>query len=112
MIIGSLNWLVTLGQYNIYHAASAMARYRMAPQERHLNATKHILGYLQAYPKILIRYNAQMPDFGMYKTQTYDWFCSYPEAHEALPHNMPEPRGQPVKLWGYFDASHASCLKT
>ena len=31
---------------------------------------------------------------------------------EALPHNMPEPRGELVKLWGYFDASHASCLKT
>ena len=31
---------------------------------------------------------------------------------ETLPHNMPEPRGLPVKLWGYFDASHASCLKT
>ena len=24
---------------------------------------------------------------------------------------MPEPRGELVKLWGYFDASHASCLK-
>ena len=24
----------------------------------------------------------------------------------------PEPRGELVKLWGYFDASHASCLKT
>ena len=53
-----------------------------------------------------------IPDFSMYKTQTYNWFCSYPEAHEALPHNMPEPHGQLVKLWGYFDASHASCLKT
>ena len=48
----------------------------------------------------------------MYKTHTYDWFQSYPEAQEALPHNMPEPRGQLVKLWGYFDASHARCLKT
>ena len=31
---------------------------------------------------------------------------------ETLPHNMPEPRGQLVKLWGFFNASHASCLKT
>ena len=84
----------------------------MAPQEGHLNATKRILGYLRAYPKISICYNAPRPNFSMYKTTTYDWFWSYPEAQETLPHNMPKPRGQPVKLWGYFDASHASCLKT
>ena len=112
MIIGSLNWLVTLGRYDIYHAASTMARYGMAPREGHLNATKRILGYLRAYPKISIRYDARLPDFSKYKTTTYDWFRSYPEAAEALPHNMPEPRGEQVKLWGYFDASHASCLKT
>ena len=70
MIIGSLNWLFTLGRYNIYHRASTMAWYGMAPQEGHLNATKHILGYLQAYPKISICYNSQMPDFSMYKMQT------------------------------------------
>ena len=112
MIIGSLNWLVTLGRYDIYHAASTMAQYGMAPREGHLNATKRILGYLRAYPKISIRYDARLPDFSKYKTTTYDWFRSYPEAAEALPHNMPEPRGELVKLWGYFDASHASCLKT
>ena len=111
MIIGSLNWLVTLGRYDIYHAASTMARYGMAPREGHLNATKRILGYLRAYPKISIRYNARLPDFSKYKTTTYNWFQSYPEAQETLPHNIPKPRGQLVKLWGYFDASHASCLK-
>ena len=52
MIIGSLNWLVTLGWYDIYHAASTMARYGMTPREGQLNATKRILGYLWAYPKI------------------------------------------------------------
>ena len=112
MIIGSLNWLVTLGRYDIYHAASTMARYGMAPREGHLNATKCILGYLRAYLKISIHYDARRPDFSHYKTTTYNWFQSYPEAQETLPHNMPEPRGQLVKLWGYFDASHTSCLKT
>ena len=77
MIIRSLNWLVTLGRYDIYHAASTMARYGMAPREGHLNATKRILGYLRAYPKISIRYDARLPDFSKYKTTTYDWFRSY-----------------------------------
>ena len=83
MIIGSLNWLVTLGRYDIYHAASTMARYGMAPREGHLNATKRILGYLRAYPKISIRYDARLPDFTAYKTTTYDWFRSYPEASRS-----------------------------
>ena len=84
----------------------------MTPQEGHLNATKRTLGYLWAYLKISIRYDAQLPNFSMCKTTMYDWFWSYPEAQEMLPHNMPKPQGQLVKLWGYFDTSHASCLKT
>ena len=89
MIIGSLNWLVTLGCYTIYHAASTTAQYRMAPQEGHLHATKHILGFLWAYQKISFCYNTRIPDISMYKTQTYNCFCSYPEAQETLPHNIP-----------------------
>ena len=85
MIIGSLNWLVTQGWYDIYHAASTMAQYGMAPQEGHLNATKRIMGYLWAYPKISIHYDARLPNFSKYKTTTYDWFWSYPEAQEAAP---------------------------
>ena len=59
------------------------ARYGMAPREGHLNATKRILGYLWAYPKISIRYDARLPDFTAYRTTTYDWFWSYrrPQKH-------------------------------
>jgi hypothetical protein len=44
----------------------------------------------------------------------YDWFQFYPDAvqGEELPYNMPIPKGNPVKLSGYFDADHASDLET
>ena len=44
MIIGSLNWLVTLGRYDIYHAASTMAWYGMAPREGTSQCNKAHLG--------------------------------------------------------------------
>ena len=31
----------------------------------------------------------------------------YPDAHEDLPHNMPEPRGEPIQLNVFVDADHA-----
>ena len=33
-----------------------------------------------SYLKISIRYDVRLPDFSEYKTTTYDWFRSYPEA--------------------------------
>ena len=53
MIIGSLNWLVTLGRYDIYHAASTMARYGMAPREGTSQRNKAHLGLSTGLPEDL-----------------------------------------------------------
>ncbi len=46
-IIGSLNWIVTLGRLDIVYATNTLARFSMAPRTGHLNAAKRILGYLR-----------------------------------------------------------------
>ena len=35
-MIGSLNWAITLGRFDVQHATSTMARYSMAPREGHV----------------------------------------------------------------------------
>ena len=45
-VIGSLNWILTLGCFDIAYALLSMARYNMAPREGHMEAVKRILGYL------------------------------------------------------------------
>jgi hypothetical protein len=49
-IIGSLNWSVILGRFDVMYATNTLARFSMAPRLGHLEASKRILGYLKKYP--------------------------------------------------------------
>ena len=52
------------------------------------------------------------PTFDTSKFAQCDWTEFYPEAKEAIPSNMPEPRGQPVTTTCWVDADHAGCRMT
>jgi hypothetical protein len=41
-----------------------------------------------------------------------DWKEYYPGATEAIPDNMPEPRGKPVSTTCFVDDDHAGCRLT
>ena len=40
------------------------------------------------------------------------WKVFYPTVHEEIPYNAPKPRGLPVQLNMFYDASHATDLIT
>ena len=84
----------------------------MAPQEGHLEAMKRIFGYLKHHPKLRIDYDTSLPSHSDYQSTQYDWFEHYGECQEEMPHDMPEPKGNPVRITAYFDADHAGCLAT
>ncbi len=44
MVIGCLNWIVTLGRFEIHFAASTLARYSTFPREDHLKAALRVFG--------------------------------------------------------------------
>jgi hypothetical protein len=114
MLTGALNWIVTLGRYDVHYVASTMARYNMLPRQGHFSAMLGIFGYLKSYHKYMTIYDHHLPEGHDYIPTVYDWFQFYPDAvqGEELPYNMPIPKGNPVKLSGYFDADHASDLET
>ena len=72
MIIGNLNWTVTLGQYNVQHAVSTLARYSQMPKEGHLNTTKRVLGYLKAHNKRKLVYDTSIPNLSEYKIEQHN----------------------------------------
>jgi Reverse transcriptase (RNA-dependent DNA polymerase) len=45
-IIGALQWIVTIGPFDIHTAVMTMSGFRMAPRVGHLNRLKRICGYL------------------------------------------------------------------
>ena len=74
---------------------------------------QRIYGYLKSFSKRQIVYDTRMPKHNDDKVTKYDgWKEMYPDAQEELPPDMPEPRGKPVRISGYFDADHAGCLQT
>jgi hypothetical protein len=54
-MIGSANWVITLGRQDVPYATNTMVRYSMAPQEGHLIAMKRLFGYLRRHPMVRSR---------------------------------------------------------
>jgi len=50
-LIGSANWAVILGRFDIQYATQTMSRFSMAPREGHMSAMKRVFGYLKKFPK-------------------------------------------------------------
>ena len=112
MMVGSLNWLVTLGRWDVHYVTQTMSRYSMLPREGHLEAMQRVFGYLKNHNKVRVVYDVAEPAHSRFTSPKFDWFEYYGECHEELPHDMPIPKGRPVRISGFFDADHAGCLVT
>ena len=113
MMIGSLNWMVTLGQFDVHYATQTMAQYGMAPRKGHIEALKRVFGYMKFHSGAMqIEYNATYPTYMEFESMHYDWFEQYGRCEEELSSNMPVQKGNTVRITAFFDADHAGCLAT
>ena len=106
-MLGSANWIVTLGRFDIAYATSTLARYSLAPREGHLNAMKRIFGYLRVYPKGELMINTTPFDHPKPKNTDGIWEEYYPDAEEELPPDQPAPLPTKAQITIYVDADHA-----
>jgi hypothetical protein len=106
-LIGALQWLVTLGRFDILVGVATMGSFRTSPRKGHLDRLKRIYGYIRKYPDGAIRFRTGIPDHESYGTPPkYDWTeTTYGTSPEELPPNMPTPRGKPVRTTTYADAN-------
>jgi hypothetical protein len=115
-IIGSLNWVVILGRFDVMYATNTLARFSMTPRLGHLEATKRILGYLKKYPDHRIVLNPNPIDLraAEEKYEEYvGWREFYPEAREEVPDGLPDPlTNRKVQITVMVDADHAHCEVT
>jgi hypothetical protein len=114
-MIGSANWVITLGRLDITYATNTMARYSMAPREGHLIALKRLFGYLRKHPdgQILVDPNPFDHTEALKKYTAYDnWKEFYPDAVEAMPPNQPVPGIRKAQITIYVDADHAHDVVT
>ena len=108
-MIGSLNWILTLGRFDIAFALNAMSRYNMAPREGHAEAVMRIFGYLKSHRTGQIILDPGEPPIrskAMVNTG-FNWQELYPDACEDVLFDFVQPKGEKVTFTCYVDADHA-----
>ena len=105
-LIGQLQWLISLGCFDIAVHVMSLSRFRAQPRKGHLDRAKRIVGYLLFLPDGAIRFRTGEPDFSSLKDQEYDWTRTvYSGACEQIPHDIPKPLGKHVQTTHYVDAN-------
>ncbi len=111
--IGILRWAVELGRVDIAHFASTMAKFNATPRQGHLTAVVRCMGYLKKHIRSRIVFDARERNWSDMDWTSKDWSNFYPDVRgEVIPHDMPEPRGEPVQINMFCDAAHATDLIT
>jgi hypothetical protein len=105
-MLGSLQWAVSLGRFDIHTATMTMSRFRVAPKKGHLERLQRIYGYLRKFSQAAIRVKTEEPDFSALPEQDFDWCYSvYGNVQEVLPKDLPKPLGKRVIITTYKDAN-------
>ena len=105
-LIGQLQWLISLGRFDIAIHVMSLSRFRAQPRKGHLDRAKRIVGYLLFLPDGAIRFRTGEPDFSSLRDQEYDWTRTvYSGACEQIPHDIPKPLGKHVQTTHYVDAN-------
>jgi hypothetical protein len=94
-LIGSANWIVALGRFDIAYATSTLARNSSVPRQGHYKAAQRIFSYLRHFPKGRLMIDGKEPPIRNHikYEQSENWNESYPEAEEDIPKDSLEPLG-------------------
>jgi hypothetical protein len=111
-LIGSANWIITLGRFDINYAVNALSRFGMAPREGHLKAMFRVFGYLKKFPQGQILIDPILPNHDLFEFPEQDWTEFYPDVAEELPPDMPIPKGKCARTTCYVDSDHAHDVVT
>ena len=105
-LIGQLQWVITIGRFDVFTATMTLSRFRAAPRKGHLDRAKRIYGYLAHLPEGAIRFRIGEPDYSSLPTQEFDWTRTvYSNASERIPEDCPTPLGRYVTTTHYVDAN-------
>ena len=72
-MIGQLQWLVTLGRFDINARVTTMSRFRSAPRKGHLERLQKIYGNVLKTKHFLTRYRTKEPDYSYLPNLKHDW---------------------------------------
>ena len=114
-LIGILRWICELGRIDIVHEVSILSQYLAQPRIGHLQQTLNIFYYIKHNNKSWLVLDPTTFDIDWQpianEPSPQDRAAAmreiYPDAIDELPHDMPEPLGNPVDITIFVDADHA-----
>ena len=96
-MVGQLQWLVTLGRFDIHAQVTTMSRFRSSPRKGHIERLHRIYGYVLKTKLYSTRYRTEKPDHCYLPNMKYDWsYTVYGSVQEIIPSNCHKPLGQSV----------------
>ena len=72
-MVGLLQWLITLGRFDIQSQLVSMSRFRAALRKGHLERLKRIYAYVLRSKDYAIRFRVDLPDYSYLPEQNFDW---------------------------------------
>lgn len=105
-LIGSLQWVIQIGRFDITTHVMTMSRFRAAPRHGHMDRVKRIFGYLRKMKYGATKIRTEEPDYSDIPEKLYDWeHTAYHGVTEAIPDDAPKPLGKPIVQTHYVDAN-------
>ena len=112
-MIGQLQWLLTLGRFDICTQVTTLSRFRSAPRKGHLERLQRIYGYVKKTKHYSIRYRTEEPDYSYLPNVKHDWsYTVDSNVQETIPNDCPKPLGKSVTTTPTLDANLFHCLAT
>jgi hypothetical protein len=105
-LMGQLQWLISLGRFDVSSAVTGLSTFCSAPREGHLICAKRVVGYVAKFKDAALRFRVTVPDYSHLSPKVENWEKSvYGNDHEEFPHNMPKPLGKLVRISEFVDAN-------
>ena len=110
--VSILRWMIELGRLDIYVQVALLSSYLVQPRQGHLEAIYYMFGYLKAHDRSTMVFDSDYINWRDEDFPEHDWTDFYGDISEDIPPGAPEPRGMPVQINAFIDASHARNMVT
>ena len=114
MLLGMLQWLVTIGHPDLCHLVSSLNRFGACPRQFHLDLVIRAFGYIKWHLNTEIAINSRPMDYRRIDT---DYCILLPDFLEDYPHteldpSFPSPFGPVLQTSILVDSDHGHDKKT
>ena len=71
-MVGNLQWLVTLGRFDLYSQVAMMSRFRASPRQGHMDRLKRVYSYEIRMGDYAFRFRGDQPDYSFLPDQYFE----------------------------------------